>query len=310
MSTRDPSSGDAERLSSGASDDPVLLRLGELARDVPAPQALPDAAVERVFHRLTSSRTPFGGASTRRLAVVLAVLAVASAAVGRYALTRGSEAPPVAPGASVAAAVPAPPPVVVRRKPAVSLPEPVSSAAVAPAAAAPRVSAVAAAPSATPESLLAAESRALEPAISALRRERDAGRALTLLARYDAEFPHGVLSLEARVLRIDALLSLQRRSEALALLEALPLERVGRGTELRLVRAELRATTDCASALADFDHVLARGPAASLEERALRGRSLCRASRGDAAGARADAERYLAKYPAGRFAAELGGRVP
>jgi hypothetical protein len=156
------------------------------------------------------------------------------------------------------------------------------------------------------ESRLAAESKALEPAIGALRRERDAARALTLLGRYEAEFPHGVLSLEARVLRVDALLALGRRPEALAALEALPLDRVGRGTELRLVRAELRAGTDCRTALPDFDRVLASGIAGGMEERALRGRSLCRSTLGDAGGARSDADRYLAKYPNGRFATELG----
>jgi hypothetical protein len=126
-----------------------------------------------------------------------------------------------------------------------------------------------------------------------------------LLGTYDATFPHGVLSLEARVLRIDALLALGKRSEALALLDTMPLDRVGRGVELRLVRAELRASGDCGSALPDFDRVLAGGSAASVEERALRGRSLCRASLGDTAGARGDAERYLAKYPTGRFVSEL-----
>jgi regulator of sirC expression with transglutaminase-like and TPR domain len=114
-----------------------------------------------------------------------------------------------------------------------------------------------------------------------------------------------VLSLEARVLRIDALLALGRRSDALTQLETLPLDRVGRGAELRLVRAELRASGDCRSALADFDRVLSATPAAGAEERALRGRSLCRASLGDAVGARSDADRYLEKYPRGRFAAEL-----
>jgi hypothetical protein len=82
---------------------------------------------------------------------------------------------------------------------------------------------------------------------------------------------------------------------------------VGRRTELRLVRAELRASADCRAALGDFDRVLSAGAAGNVEERALRGRALCRSSRGDAAGARSDAERYLTKYPEGRFAVELRG---
>jgi hypothetical protein len=306
MSERGASRSEPERLSASASADPALARLGELVRDVPAPRALPDAALERVFHRLTHSSARWGGASPRRLVIALAVLAVASVAVGRYALTgarKPAPVPAVLPSASAITSTRIPP----RRLHGVAAaPLPAASVAVAPQAVAPRAPAAApAAPAATPESRLAAESKALEPALGALRRDRDPARALTLLGRYEAEFPHGVLSLEARVVRVDALLALGRRADALPLLEALPLERVGRGTELRLVRAELRASGDCASALPDFDRVLAAGPSASVEERALRGRSLCRASLGDAAGARSDADRYLAKYPAGRFAAEL-----
>jgi tetratricopeptide (TPR) repeat protein len=307
VSQRDPSSG-PERLALSAPADPALARLGELAREIPRPPALPDAALERVFLRLSRPPARFWGLGPRRLVVVLAVLAVASVAVGRYALRVSRRS---APAVSVV-------PVPVRPVTAPALPKapPGAHRAPSPLPAAsvdgivsPPV--VARAPSATtvttPESRLAAESKALEPAIAALRRERDAARALTLLGRYDAEFPHGVLSLEARVARIDALLALGRRTEALTLLDALPLDRVGRGTELRLVRAELHAASDCRSALADFDRVLSAAPSAGAEERALRGRSLCRRSLGDAAGARNDADRYLSKYPGGRFAEELRG---
>jgi hypothetical protein len=307
MSERGASTPEMERLASEPSADPALARLGELVRDAPAPHALPDAALERVFHRLTHARTRWSGASPRRLVVVLAVLAVASVAVGRFALTGASKRAP-APGVTAPSVAPVTSARVAPREAhgVAPAPVPAPSVVVAPPVATPRAPAVAsAAPSATPESQLAAESKALEPALGALRRDRDAARALTLLERYEAAFPHGVLSLEARVVRIDALLALGRRPEALQLLEALPLDRVGRGTELRLVRAELRASGDCGAALPDFDRVLATGPSASVEERALRGRSLCRASLGDAAGARSDADRYLAKYPAGRFAAEL-----
>ncbi len=294
-----------ERLVSGDASDPALARLGELARDVPLPHALPDAALERVFRRLTRSPARFGGFGARRLYVVLAVLVVASAAVGRLALTRKSE------GTRPPALVAPPPRATVVAPVRLEAPLPVTSALPAPVAPTPVAGRAAVAtpvaPSANPESQLAAESKALEPAIGALRRERDAARALTLLGSYESSFPHGVLSLEARVLRVDALLALGRRADALPVLDALPLDRVGRGVELRLVRAELRAASDCRSALPDFDRVLSAAPAPSLDERALRGRALCRASSGDAAGARSDAERYLARYPAGRFAAELRG---
>jgi len=305
MSERGASTPELKRLASETSMDPALARLGELVRGVPEPHALPDVALERVFHRLTHTPVRWGGASPRRLVVVLAVLAVASVAVGRFALTGARTSAPV-PAATVRSTAPVTSVVVTPRKTqgVASAPVPTTAVVVTPPVSAPRATTV---PSATPESRLAAESKALEPAIGALRRERDAARALTLLGRYEAEFPHGVLSLEARVLRVDALLALGRRSEALATLDTLPLDRVGRGTELRLVRAELRASADCRSALLDFDRVLSAGAAGSMEERALRGRALCRSSLGDAAGARGDAERYLGKYPAGRFAAELRG---
>jgi hypothetical protein len=299
-----PGSPDSEplRLSAGGASDPALSRVGELVRDAAEPEPLPDAAVERVFRRLTRSPARFGSPKLRRLAVVLAVLGVATVAVGRFALTRTAPpappAPAIAPSVSVSVARPQP----TARLPRAPLPPPPVEPVAPSVARAPSSTVL---PPATPESRLAAESKVLEPAIAALRRERDPARALTLLGSYEAAFPHGVLSLEARVLRADALLALGRRSEALVLLDALPLDRVGRGVELRLVRAELRASGDCRSALPDFDRVLSGAPASGIEERALRGRSLCRASLGDAGGARSDAQRYLEKYPAGRFASEL-----
>jgi hypothetical protein len=291
------------RLSAGGASDPALERVGELVRDAARPDPLSDVAVERVFRRLTRAPARFGGQKVRRFAVILAVLAVATVAVGRFALNRTMV--PAAPVTSTAPSVTGSVarPQTTARIPRAPLPPP-SAEPVAPSMA--RAPSSVVAPPATPESRLAAESKVLEPAIAALRRERDAARALTLLGSYEAEFPHGVLSLEARVLRVDALLALGKRSEALAVLDALPLDRVGRGVELRLVRAELRASSDCRSALPDFDRVLSGAPSSGVEERALRGRSLCRASVGDAGGARSDAQRYLEKYPTGRFASELG----
>jgi hypothetical protein len=296
-----------KRLVADENADPTLARLGHLVRDASRPAALPEAALERVFHRLTRSPSRFGGAGIRRLAVVFAVLAVATAAIGHFALPRTeTPAPTVAPSAPSPLSPPVEKPRTSRHpSPAAPAKSALPAESALPAPVETRASSAPAVASVTPESRLAAESKLLEPAISALRKERDAARALTLLGRYEAEFPHGVLSLEARVLRVDSLLALGRRSDALAALDVLPLDRVGRGTELRLVRAELRAGADCRSALSDFDLVLSGGVTGAMEERALRGRALCRSSSGDAAGAKSDRERYLAKYPAGRFAAEL-----
>jgi hypothetical protein len=297
------------RLATGATDDPVLGRLGELAARVPAPQPLPREALDRVRDRLLLKPASFSlPLRPRTLVFAIAALVLAGAAVASFALSSRSRparigaTPPALPAekhvekaarpslvppppASTSAAEPAPPPVVIPP------PRPAPSAA-------------------SPASLLAEESRALEPALTALRRERNPQKALVLLDAYASSFPHGTLGLEARVARVDAHLALGQKDEALALLERLPLERVGRGGELRLVRAELRAARDPASALRDFDTVLASGPSAAHEERALHGRATARTATGDVDGARADAARYLAKYPNGRFAPALGPLAP
>src|SRR5262249_54060601 len=85
---------------------------------------------------------------------------------------------------------------------------------------------------------IALESELLQKALAKLRRDHDAGAALALLDDYRARFPLGVLSVEASVARVDALLLLGRRSDALAVLGRLALDGVGRSTELHLLRAE------------------------------------------------------------------------
>ena len=160
------------------------------------------------------------------------------------------------------------------------------------------------APAATPRSQLGQESAALEPALIALRQKHDAKQALALLDQYRARFPRGTLALEATTARLDALLLAGKRREALAVLDALPLERVGRRVELRLLRAELRAEQSCKRALGDFELVLQAG-ATPWAERALYGRAVCLLRSGNSVGARADLERYLQRYPGGRFASDV-----
>jgi len=160
------------------------------------------------------------------------------------------------------------------------------------------------APTPLSESPLAAEARQLNGAISRLRRDRDASGALAALAEYRRRFPNGTLTAEADTVRIDALLMLGRQDEALAALSALSLDGGGREQELRVIRGELRATSDCARALADFDRV--RSPAASPElvERALFGSAVCLSRQGRHVEARHEAEGYLRRFPHGRFARE------
>jgi len=153
------------------------------------------------------------------------------------------------------------------------------------------------APSATSDEILA-----LDQAIGLLRRKHDASAALPALDAYLGRYPTGQLNREARLARVDALLMLQRSDEALVALEALPLDAHGRSTELQLIRAELRARTDCTRAEGDFSAVLTRGQNAALEERALYGRGACRVKRGDGKGAAQDLRRYLERFPTGGHA--------
>jgi len=148
----------------------------------------------------------------------------------------------------------------------------------------------------------AQEVHALDRAIALLRRDHDAAAALTELDAYLDRFPHGLLHREARLARLDALLMLRRTDEAQAALETLSLDSGRRSTELQVVRAELRARTDCLRAEQDFDVALTHSPSAALLERILYGRGACRAKSGKTAGAAEDLGRYLERFPNGAHA--------
>jgi TolA-binding protein len=158
--------------------------------------------------------------------------------------------------------------------------------------------ATASAPSSAPSQ----EIHSLDRAIAMLRRDHDAAAALAALDAYLDHYPHGVLQREARLARVDALLLLQRTDEALAALERLPLDGGRRSTELQVVRAELRARTDCARADEDFSVAITHGPDAALLERILYGRGACLAKLGKASGAAEDLRRYLDRFPNGAHA--------
>jgi hypothetical protein len=150
----------------------------------------------------------------------------------------------------------------------------------------------------TPSSTSPSEEVAvLDRAIALLRRDHNAEGALAALDAYLAHYPHGLLTREARLGRVDALLMLHRSDDALAALDSLPLDTHRRSTELQVIRGELRAQKDCRRAIADFSDAISHSPDAALLERILYGRGVCRAKTGDAFGAAADLKRYLERFP-------------
>ena len=157
----------------------------------------------------------------------------------------------------------------------------------------------------TQQSRLLAESQLLGRALMRLHREHDARSALMLLDEYSAQFSEGALRDEASAARVDALLQLDRRSEALQVLDAATFTNAARGGELRLVRAELRAHAGrCREAVADFDaaYKSERSSKSPVSERALHGLATCRLQLGERGLAREALRKYLEIYPAGRFA--------
>ena len=114
-------------------------------------------------------------------------------------------------------------------------------------------------------------------ALSQLRQQGDPRAALVTLDAYARAFPHGVLEAEALRTRLEAVIRLDDRKAALALLDAMPGVSDEPRTDLLLTRAELRAAAGrFREALADFTHVVeGEGGAPAASERALYGRAVC-----------------------------------
>ena len=293
--------------------------LGKLLRGVAEPEPLSAATLAQIHARLGKPRASRSSRRARELVLAGAMLlAGASVALAGWGVSnwvaarRHAALPPPTAANSAAGTLPrrtarGPLPVAMPPEPYLVADSGVAEAAspsVVPSAPSGNL-ALPSASAAASASALAAESAALENVLVKLRREHDAAGALTLLDRSEALFARGSLGLEAKVARVDALLSLGRKREALAILERLPFAQIGRGGELRLLRAELRAGTDCASALADFDVLAKQTLASPLAERAVYGRAACELQVGDDAHARTDFARYLQQYPAGRFAGNV-----
>jgi hypothetical protein len=162
-----------------------------------------------------------------------------------------------------------------------------------------------------PETVIAQEARLLGRALQSLHRDHDPRAALGDLDDYAARFPGSELGPEADITRVDALLALDRRQSALAVLDRLEIPSSTRGRELVVVRAELRVGAKrYAEAIADFTRALAdAGVDDALSERALHGRVACYLAMGNGALARADMQDYLIRFRNGRFAADARRRL-
>lgn len=287
---------------------PLERKLSRLFDAVPEPDALPEIARQRVAVRLRTRGSRGGGLLLVRLVAVGAVIGVTGAAAAQWASVHWF-APAQEPMTQHLHAVRDAAPLVAQprlpHRP--SAPAPVVEEPAAPqvvAQEAPASAVFPAAPAAAQSSRLGLEAASLEAALSTLR-GGGPERALQALDQHLRQFAGGPLELEARVARVDALLTLGRRHDARRELSALPIENVGRKNELRLIRAELRADEDCRAALSDFQVLVDLPLPAAWAERALFGRGACLLKLGDQAGAQRDFERYLERFPSGRFAGQI-----
>lgn len=303
----------------GKEGESLLERqLSELFGAVPEPKPLTEVSRQRVALRL---RRP-APRSTRlmlvRLVAIGVVIGVTGAAAAQWAVVHWfnpqrelvarpaparTTAPQLLPQPSLPRGTPAPAAAAAPE----AEPAPADAPVLAPAP-------VAAFPigSATGSSRLGQEATSLSAALSALKAggKENASRALQAIEQHLQKFPRGALELEARVARVDALLVLGRRQEARRELSALPIESVGRKNELRLIRAELRADDDCRAALNDFQVLVDQPLPSTLAERALFGRGACLLKLGNQAAADRDFDRYLERFPAGRFADQIRAQEP
>jgi hypothetical protein len=121
----------------------------------------------------------------------------------------------------------------------------------------------------------------LAEAIRQLRVQHAPKIALGTLARHEADLAQHGLVHEVLLIRVEALLLLDRKAEALRLLDGAQLTGVAGQNSLLLARGELRAAAGrCAEALGDFDRVLAKSN--PPDPRALRGRAACSGKQGEA----------------------------
>ena len=149
-------------------------------------------------------------------------------------------------------------------------------------------------------------------AMRKLRMENDPSAALSALQEHAQVYPRSSLRGERNALEVEALLALHRDRDALARLDTMALDELPRSGERLVVRGELRAAARrWQEASADFDQALTRVTGSpTWHERALWGRGAARLRCGEREAGMADLERYLDKYPSGRFARQAGKFFP
>jgi hypothetical protein len=149
-------------------------------------------------------------------------------------------------------------------------------------------------------------------AMRKLRVDSDPSAALLALQEHARAYPRSSLVGERGALEVEALLALHRNREALARLDTMALDELPRSGERFVVRGELRAAARrWLEASADFDRALAGvSGSPAWHERALWGRGAARLRCGEREAGMADLERYLDKYPTGRFAAAAAKFFP
>jgi hypothetical protein len=137
-----------------------------------------------------------------------------------------------------------------------------------------------------------------------LRTEHAPAAALRTLDQHRAELAQAGFDHEALILRVEALLALNRRAEVLRFLDGAALADVAASRALLVTRGQLRAAAHrCADAMGDFELVLARSR--QVDRQALEGRAICRKNLGDLDGSRADGQRLRNLFPNQPLPAEL-----
>ncbi len=161
-------------------------------------------------------------------------------------------------------------------------------------------------PPPSPFNPMAEEARLLTAALFQLRNAPAPQEALALLDAYAAAFPEGTLSAEATITRVDALLLLRRRPEALQALKSLytdALKQLPRAGELRILVTELLAETSaCAEALPMLQNLDFPSQSEALLDRVLFWQATCLHQQKRHEEGNAVFRRSLQLFPSGRFA--------